>query len=112
MVDDLAAIVVAEGNGSFIIKAGIQEAYRMISVHPDDQQLLGVSWSRALYIGKVLPFGLRSAPKTFSAVADALLWILNSRSITKGLHYLNNLALVSKDHHKSRETKTDIAFYI
>jgi len=108
LVDDLAAIVVAEGNGSFIIKAGIQ-AY---TVHPDDQQLLGISCSRALYIGKVLPFGHRSAPKIFSAVADALLWILNSRSITKGLHYLDNLVLVSNDHHKSREAKTDIAFYI
>ena len=70
-VDDLAALVVAEGKSSFIAKADIQEAYRMIPVHPDDQSLLGVSWNGAIYIDKVLPFGLRSAPKIFSAVADA-----------------------------------------
>ena len=102
-VDDLAALVVAEGKSSFIAKADIQEAYRMIPVHPDDQSLLGVSWNGAIYIDKVLSFGLRSAPKIFSAVADALLWSLNSKGTTKGLHYLDDFVLVSKDRHTAEK---------
>ena len=48
-----------------MVKADIQEAYRMVPVHPEDQHLLGMHWEGFLYIDKVLPFGLRSAPKNF-----------------------------------------------
>ena len=41
-IDDLAALIVAEGKGSFLVKGDIKEAYRMVLVHPEDQHLLGV----------------------------------------------------------------------
>ena len=47
-----------------------------------------------MYIDKVLPFGLRSAPKIISAVVDAVQWILHNNGIQKGLHYLDNFILV------------------
>ena len=46
-------------------------------------------------IDKVFPFGLRSAPKIFSAVADALLWILTKKGIIKELHYLDDFVLMA-----------------
>ena len=64
-IDDLAALVVSQGKGSYLVKADIQEAYRMVPVHLEDQHLLGVKWNGAVFIDKVLPFGLRSAPKIF-----------------------------------------------
>ena len=88
------ALVVSEDKGSFLVKADIQEAYRMISVHPEDQHLLGVRWEGTVYIDRVLPFGLQSAPKLFSAVADALHWILHKKGIKKSLHYLDDFILV------------------
>jgi len=48
-----------------MVKADIQEAYRMVPVHPEDQHLLSGTGRVFLYIDKVLPFGLRSAPKIF-----------------------------------------------
>ena len=87
-MDHLAALVVLTGRGCFPVKADIKEAYRMVLVHPQDQHLLGVQWESAVYIDKVLPFGLRSAPKTFSAAADAVQWICNN-GIQKGLQYLS-----------------------
>ena len=104
-VDHLASLVAAEGKGSYLVKADIQEAYRMVPVHPEDQHLLGVKWNGSVYIDKVLPFGLRSAPKIFSAVADALLWILNKKGITKGLHYLDDFVMVAKEHGVALEQK-------
>ena len=95
-VDHLAALVVSTGRGCFLVKADIKEAYRMVPVHPQDQHLLGVQWESAVYIDKVLPFGLRSAPKIFSAVADAVQWILGNNGIRKGLHYLDDFILVAK----------------
>ena len=48
-----------------------------------------------VYIDKVLPFGLRSAPKIFTAVADALQWILIQKGVKTVLHYLDDFILVS-----------------
>ena len=47
----------------------------MLPIYPDDQNLLGVQWEGERYTDGALPFGLRSALKIFSAVADALQWI-------------------------------------
>ena len=45
----------------------------------------------------VLPFGLWSAPKIFSAVADAAQWVLVQRmEKSNSLHYLDDFILVSR----------------
>ena len=44
-------------------------------MHADDRLLLGMRWREKTYIDSALPFGLRSAPKVFNAVADAMQWI-------------------------------------
>ena len=56
-IDHLSALVVSAGRGSFMVKADIKEAYRMVPVHPEDQHLLGVRWGNFIFIDKVLPFG-------------------------------------------------------
>ena len=71
-VDHLAALIVAEGRGAYLVKADIKEAYRMVPIHPEDQHLLAVRWRGTVFIDKHLPFGLRSAPKIFTTVADVL----------------------------------------
>ncbi len=43
-----------------------------------------------MYVDKVLPFRLGSAPKLYNAVADALLWILGNSDGVEGLHYLDD----------------------
>ena len=70
-VDHLATLVASVGRGALLVKADIK-AYRSIPVHPHDQQLLGVRWQDHCYVDRMLPFGFRSAPKIFSAVADGL----------------------------------------
>ncbi len=53
-----------------------------IPVHPQDRTLQAVQWDGAIYIDKMLPFGLPSPPPpNFNAVADALHWYLNSQGI-------------------------------
>ena len=44
-----------------------------------------------MYIDTVLPFGLRSAPKIFNAVADAVEWVVCSNSVVEICHYLDDL---------------------
>ena len=59
-------------------------------MHPDNRSLLGMTWRKEVFIDKVLPFGLQSAPLTFSAVADALQWIIQQKGVRQLLHYLDD----------------------
>ena len=66
-------MVIRLGRDCLLAKMDLKHAYRIIHVHPDDRPLLAVKWGEAVFLDAALPFGLRSSPKTFSALADALL---------------------------------------
>ena len=78
------------GQGTLMAKADIKQAYRMVPVHPDDRHLLAVQWEGQTYIDKVLPFGLRSAPLIFTAIADALQWMMSEKGVRPVFHYLDD----------------------
>ena len=44
----------------------------------------------------MLPFGLRSAPKIFNAIADAFHWHLKQRGINHVLHYLDDFIIIAQ----------------
>ena len=79
----------------------------MIPIHPQDQRLLGEQWRGEASIDRMLPFGLRSVPKIFSAIADALQWILAVKGVTHSLHYLDDYIIVSNSIDKAL-TQRDI----
>ena len=49
-----------------------------------------MQWEGRVFLDKVLPFGLRSAPLLFSAVADALAWIMRQRGAGWLDHYIDD----------------------
>ena len=71
-------------------KLDLQSAYRKVPEHPDDQALLGMACRGRTFCDRALPFGLRSAPKLFNAVADGLSWALHCEGIANLLHYLDD----------------------
>ena len=89
-VDKAARRLLQLGPGALMAKLDIESAYGQIPVHPDDRHLLGVRWKGVVYLDRAFPFGLLSAPKIFSVVADALLWIMYRRGITSGIYYLDD----------------------
>ena len=74
---------------------GLQE--HPIPVHPDDRWLLGMVWEDKLLVDTALPFGLRTAPFIFSAVAEALGYIMRKDGIKEVDHYLDDFSLVAKN---------------
>lgn len=92
-VESLAQEAMSLGKGALLAKTDIKAAYRHIPVHPDDRYLLGVMWRDQLYIDCALPFGLRSAPKVFNAVADAFEWLIRSAGVERVTHYLDDFAV-------------------
>lgn len=87
---DAAEIIRHLGPGTVMAKVDLKNAYRVLPVHADDHPLLAIRWDRNMYLDTSLPFGLRSAPKIFSAVADALAWVLHSHGVRHQLHYLDD----------------------
>ena len=76
-VDDAAKAIMAKWLGALLAKVDIASAYRNIPIHPDNRWLLGMKWENSMFTDTALPFGLRSVPKIFTAVADAaesILW--------------------------------------
>lgn len=49
--------------------------------------MLGIEWKNQLYIDAALTFGLRSAPKIFNALADALEWIVKHHGVDLVWYY-------------------------
>ena len=73
----------------------IKQAYRNISVAPEDRYLLGFQWEGRTYVDMRLPFGLWSVPFIFSSIADALLWIMQKNGVMWGIHYLDDFLTIT-----------------
>ncbi len=84
--------VLAMEEGAHLTKIDIESAYRIVPVHPDDRGLMGMEWKGMRYIDMALPFGLRSAPKIFNSLGDALQWMLKEAGI-EAIHYLDDFLL-------------------
>ncbi len=89
-LDEAVAIIKRLGRGCLLAKLDLQSAYRVIPVHPDDRELLAVTWRSNIFLDAALPFGLRSAPKIFSAVADAMLFVMFLNGVGEAIHYLDD----------------------
>ena len=89
-VEDAACLLRHYGKGALMAKLDLRSAYRMVPVHPVDQSVLGLRWGGATVVDRALPFGLRSAPKIFNAVADGLSWALIQEGVTHPIHYLDD----------------------
>ena len=95
-IDMIADRISWLGQGTFLAKLDVKSAFRIIPVHPSDRCLLGMQWKNALFADAVLPFGLRSAPKLFNAVADALQFIARSQGIENVTHYLDDFVILGR----------------
>ena len=69
-------------------------------------------WQNKVFVDTCLPFGLRSAPKIFSATADALEWIIANEGRTFVefiLHYLDDFLFGGSPDSDSCERSLDLA---
>ena len=105
-VDDAARAVVRAGRGALLAKVDIKSAYRIVEVHPEDRPLLGMQFDGLTFVDSVLPFGLRSAPKIFTALADALEWVVRRAGVETLLHYLDDFLIVA--HPASEQCSEDL----
>ena len=90
-VDDIIAGIMQLGRGSLMAKFDVQNAYRIVPVHTEDRQLLGMKWQGAFYVDMVQPFGVRSASYIFTFIADLVEWVAKQNyDVTFLMHYLRD----------------------
>ena len=95
-VDDVVTVIRKAGKGALLGKIDIQQAYRNVPVFAADRQYLGMQWEGQIFIDGVLPFGLRSAPLMFTALADALQWVIQQEGTKWIFHYIDDFITVGE----------------
>ena len=68
--------IMSRGRGTLMAKFNVASVYRNVGIHQSDRPLLGMKWREQYFVDMALPFGLRSAPFIFTAIADLVEWIL------------------------------------
>ena len=90
-IDDAYDFINQLGPGTLLSKIDLKDAFRLISVHPSQWNLLGICWKTRFYVDTCLPFGLRSAPYLFNHLSEAIHWILvHKYGVRHLLHYLDD----------------------
>ena len=97
-VDTAIKHILALGHSCSLAKFDIKSTFRLVPVHPDDWELLGMQWNNSYYFDTVLPFGLRITPFLFNQIANGLEWTLKSHSIPVLLHYLDGFLIIAQTH--------------
>ena len=105
-MEEVATAAQRLGTGALLAKLDIKSAYRLVPVHPDDRRLLEAEWEGAHYVDGALPFGLCSAPKIFTPVADALEWAMRRKGVSVVEHYLDDFITVGPP--GSRECRANL----
>ncbi|XP_071948797.1 uncharacterized protein [Antedon mediterranea] len=78
-IDDVVRLVLKNGPRALMSKTDIEDAFRIIPIHPDDYHLLGFSWDGRFFYGRCLPMGASRSCNIFESFSKALVWILRNK---------------------------------
>jgi hypothetical protein len=57
----------------------IEDAFRIIPIHPSDYYLLGFTWNNYFYFDRCLPMGASSSCQIFEKFSCAIQWIMQTK---------------------------------
>jgi len=81
--------------GDFMIKLDLKDAYFSIPIHTTQQRFLSFMWEGQSYQFTCLPFGLSSAPRTFTKVMKPLVVYLRSLGIRLVI-YMDDILILAQ----------------
>jgi len=93
---DLAIqLVVSNGKGALMAKADIESAFRLLPIHPQDFQLLGMKIGDKYFVDKALPMGASCSPALFEKFSTFIEWVVKKEASTDNVtHYMDDFFLV------------------
>lgn len=87
-IDNVISLVKRCGERCLMSKSDLSEAFRQIPVSPAQYRYLGFMWDDQIYFDKCLPFGCASSCQIFSALSDALGWVMINEHHAAGISYI------------------------
>ncbi len=89
------------GKGSYLAKADVQSAFRLVPVHPSCYPLLGFHFENAFYFDRCLTMGGGSSCRIFEAISSAINWALeNMYGVKNAFHYLDDFCFLENSYDK------------
>ena len=105
-IDDAVDIIKKLGQGAWLIKTDITDAFKIIPVSPHLWPYQGIKWNNKYYFFKQLVFGSRSSPKIFDNISQAVCWIAtNNYCIKNILHLLDDFLVIEPQSADAVQTK-------
>ena len=87
------------GPGALISKPDIENAFRLIPIHPQDHRYLGFTHNGQYYFDMCLPMGCSVSCNIFERFSSSLQWILETQyNVLSAWHLLDHLVFVSEPH--------------
>ena len=84
------------GPGCLLAKTDIKNAFRIIPIHPNDYNLLGMQWNGKYFYDKCMPMGCSSSCSTFELFSSALEWVARDKlKINHLVHVLDDFFIVA-----------------
>ena len=87
-LDVVISQIVSCGKDALISKADIENAFRIIPIHPDSYHLLGFQWKGQFYYDRSLPMGCSISCQVFERFSTALQWILQNKFDVKYMSHI------------------------
>ena len=79
----------------WMVKLDMKDAYLSVPIHPSHRRFLRFRWWRRVWEFKSLPFGLQSAPHTFTKLLKSAVALLRRLGI-RCILYLDDKLIMSK----------------
>lgn len=95
-IDDAIALVKQCGYMSYMTKVDIENAYKIVPIHPHDFELLGFSIDDKYFFDKTLPMGLSYSCALFERLSTAFHWTaVNKLKLPFCAHILDDFFFVN-----------------
>lgn len=103
-IDDAISEILKAGRGAMLAKTDIESAFKLIPVHPDDHELLGIKFRGQFYFDKTLPMGASISCNLFEKFSTALHWIAKHKlHIASCVHVLDDFLFISPEEYPDHD---------
>ena len=97
-IGDAIRCIKLAGQGSYLAKTDIQNAFRIIPIQSDDYGLLGIHWQGSFYCDRCMPMGCSSSCRTSEIFSTAFEWVARHKlKIDHIIHLLDDFLIVAPD---------------
>lgn len=87
-IDTVIQLVRHFGKNALMSKCDVEDAFRIICLHPADYYLLGFTWNNLFYYDKCLPMGASSSCQIFEKFSSSLQWVMENKYHAAGVSHV------------------------